>query len=230
MNEGRAGLARCGTVWLTATSAVLGLAAWVLPDLEDARRVLAGPGLADQPFDRLLVWLCAAAALAGGCWLWTLTTVVAIEAARGRTNPTLPGVPTALRRLVLAACGVALAGGVVSPAVATPGQLHQDHPGAPTQAIVQGLPLPERATGAIPGGGRVTHSLSLTQRWHVSGRVVVVRPGDTLWDLAERDLPETAGSAAIAHRWHLIYDLNRNVIGDDPDLIHPEQRLRLPRN
>ncbi len=216
-NHGQAGPARCGAVWLTATCAFAGLLVWALPDLAEARRVLAGAGVADQPFERLLVWCCAAVALVGAAWLWAVTTVVTLEAARGRTHATgVPGVPVLLRRVVLAGCGVALAGGLTSPALATPGQIHQDRTGSAATAVLSGLPLPDRATGAFPGAGHPAH------------RVVVVRPGDTLWGLAARELADTAGDAAIAERWHLIYQLNRDLIGDDPDAIQPDQRLRLP--
>jgi nucleoid-associated protein YgaU len=219
MNDhGQARPARCGAVWLIATCAFAGLLAWVLPDLAEAGRVLAGAGrLAALPFERLLVWCSAAVAIVGAGWLWAVTTVITLEAARGRTHATaVPGVPVLLRRAVLAGCGVALAGGLTSPALATPGQVHQDRTGSAVTAVLGGLPLPDRATGAFPGAGHAAH------------REVVVRPGDTLWGLAARELADTAGDAAIAERWHLIYELNRDLIGDDPDAIQPDQRLRLP--
>jgi nucleoid-associated protein YgaU len=58
--------------------------------------------------------------------------------------------------------------------------------------------------------------------------VVVVRPGDTLWDLARAGLPAGADDAAVAGRVREIHDANRAVIGPDPDLIRPHQRLRMP--
>ncbi len=48
-----------------------------------------------------------------------------------------------------------------------------------------------------------------------------VQRGDTLSALAGRYLGDTA-------RWREIYDANRDVIGDDPDLILPGQVLTLP--
>lgn len=56
--------------------------------------------------------------------------------------------------------------------------------------------------GADPGGG---------------GPIVVVR-GDTLSGIALRELGD-------ARRWREIYEANRDVIGDDPNLIHPGQEL-----
>ncbi|MFZ0140977.1 MAG: LysM peptidoglycan-binding domain-containing protein [Aeromicrobium sp.] len=57
---------------------------------------------------------------------------------------------------------------------------------------------------------------------------VVVQSGDTLWAIARARLGPRADVAATAHevaRWHAT---NRKVIGDDPDLIHPGQRLDPP--
>ncbi len=128
-----------------------------------------------------------------------------------------------VRRAVLAACGVALAGGLAAPALATPGQVHRDHLRPATAALVNGLPLPDRATGSAappapaPAPAAPAHS-------------VVVRRGDTLWALARRDLAPGADTAAVAGRWHAIYALNRAVVGADPDVIHPGQQLRLPRD
>ena len=57
---------------------------------------------------------------------------------------------------------------------------------------------------------------------------VVVRPGDSLWAIAERDLPPDAPTQTIVRRWHAIYVANRTLIGPDPDVLEPGQRLRLP--
>lgn len=188
---------RCLGIWVVVT----GITGCLVPLL--APEVAASP--VGSPFAAQLVWLCAAAGLAGAAWLWLLTTAVAVEAVTGAGAAC--GVPLPGRRLVLAACGIALAG--ASPAAATSatsGAPHADpHDAA---AFLAGLPLPDRPVG---------------------DDAVMVRAGDTLWALAERALPEGADDAAITARWHRIYDLNRDRIGPDPDLIQPGQRLRLPR-
>ncbi len=77
----------------------------------------------------------------------------------------------------------------------------------------QALPLPNRPLGEPTAP---------------ASRVLVVRPGDTLWALASRQLPPHASDARVAsavRRWHAV---NRAVIGPDPDLIRPGQRLRAP--
>jgi nucleoid-associated protein YgaU len=58
---------------------------------------------------------------------------------------------------------------------------------------------------------------------------VVVRRGDCLWSIARHDLPRGATSAEVTARWRAVYAVNRPVIGPDPDVIEPGQRLRLPR-
>jgi LysM repeat protein len=50
---------------------------------------------------------------------------------------------------------------------------------------------------------------------------VTVQPGDTLWALAGRYLGDNS-------RWREIYNLNRAVVGDDPNCILPTQVLTLP--
>jgi nucleoid-associated protein YgaU len=59
----------------------------------------------------------------------------------------------------------------------------------------------------------------------------VVAPGDSLWAIAERSLRgnlDDLDDLAVERRWRAIYRANREVIGADPDLIVPGQRLVLP--
>jgi nucleoid-associated protein YgaU len=57
---------------------------------------------------------------------------------------------------------------------------------------------------------------------------VVVRRGDSLWAIAARHLGDGAGAAEIAAAWPRWHAANRHLIGADPDLIRPGQRLRAP--
>lgn len=50
-----------------------------------------------------------------------------------------------------------------------------------------------------------------------------VKRGDTLWKIAAN--PDVLGDG---NRWREIYEINREAIGKDPNLIRPGQRLRLP--
>jgi hypothetical protein len=236
---GPAPLGRCLIVWLGGTTVLALLTTWLAPDLLAARGALAAEGLGGRPFDQVLVWVCGAALLAAAAWLWVVASVLVGDAARGR-HPSRRGVPRCVRRLVLVACGTALAGGLASPAFADPAPT----PGRsdPDVVLIRGLPLPDRATAA----GHVSRLLArraaatlLDARPGTAAhagahpgrdlRTVTVRPGDTLWGLAGDTLAPDAPPSAVDDRWREIYRLNRGVVGADPDLIRPDQRLRLPR-
>lgn len=58
--------------------------------------------------------------------------------------------------------------------------------------------------------------------------LVTVRPADTLWRIAAEHLPPGASDAAVAAAWPRWYAANRAVIGANPDLLHPGERLRAP--
>jgi nucleoid-associated protein YgaU len=62
----------------------------------------------------------------------------------------------------------------------------------------------------------------------VSARQVVVRPGDSLWRIAERLLPADASDAGVARLTWRLYTLNRATVGNDPDLILPGTTLLTP--
>lgn len=57
---------------------------------------------------------------------------------------------------------------------------------------------------------------------------LTVRPGDSLWAIAATELGAGASARRIAMRWPLWWSANRAVIGSNPDLIHPGQRLTAP--
>jgi len=219
---------RCLIVWVLA-SGVLGALLWLLLlDLSGAT-VHATGGLAGQSFDRLLEWSCAGVGAIGCAWLWVGTTLVTLEAARGGAHRSVPGIPAPLRRVLLVACGAALTAGLAGPAIASPGGPHVDHARL-AAAQVEGLPLPDRATGGLPATARARRAVAPAAMVAPAPvGVVVVRAGDTLWDLTARTLPASAGAAEVAAHAHRLYLLNRDVIGPDPDLIRPGQHLRLPR-
>ncbi|WP_297555230.1 LysM peptidoglycan-binding domain-containing protein [uncultured Actinomyces sp.] len=55
----------------------------------------------------------------------------------------------------------------------------------------------------------------------------VVRAGDSLWSIASIHL-QTSEPTKIAVGWQRIYNLNKSVIGGNPDLIYPGMTLTLP--
>ena len=213
------GSVRCLVVWGTVTATAALLVPWLLP--EPVGSEAAGSG----GFVPWLVSGCALVAALCVAWLWVLVSLVVLDALRGR--PDRAGVPAAVRRVVLAACGLSLAGGLAVPA-------HADRPAPPpesagsTQALLVGLPLPDRTT-------TTTEWIGLLDRRTVPPRdpapdrdEVRVAPGDTLWDIARDTLPTDAGSDEIDRRWRAIYRANLGAVGADPDLIRPGQRLLLP--
>jgi len=163
---------------------------------------LAGPG---DTFDTVLVRGCAAAVTAATCWLWVVATVVTTDALRGLVT-VRRGIPAGVRTALLVLGGAAIAGGLASPVVAV-GQ------GPAGPHVLAGLRLPERV--AVAPAAVAAPLSSPTES------AVEVAPGDTLWDIAARRL----GAGAS---WPAIYALNRDVIGPDPGVIRPGQRLVLP--
>lgn len=205
-------VARCGAVWAAASLGTVALVRWLLLDLPTR-----------PPDDVVAALVGGCTAVAAGClaWLWLLTTLVVLDVLRGK-SPTRRGVPHAVRRWVLAACGVTLASGLFTPVHAERGASEPARPGA-AAALLVGLPVPDRATTTTQWLG-----LLARPRENSAPDAVVVATGDTLWDLAARGLPLTADDAQIERRWGEIYRANREVVGADPDLIRPGQRLLLP--
>jgi hypothetical protein len=203
---------RCLVVW-TAASTCLGLVG-VGARAGTSHLPLTASALRTTPLDTALADLAALTLLTCAAWTWVVTTAVVIEALRGpdHLDAAPRGVPTGVRRVVLAACGVALAGGLVQPSqAAAPSAVSPPH--HRSGPLLAGLPLPDRA--AATSSSRA--------------RTVLVRPGDSLWSIAADDLPEDSAAERITERWRAIYATNSALIGPDPDVIVPGQRLRLPR-
>ncbi|KRF04266.1 hypothetical protein ASH00_14240 [Arthrobacter sp. Soil782] len=57
---------------------------------------------------------------------------------------------------------------------------------------------------------------------------MVVQPGDSLWSLTARHLGPAASDAKVAEVWPQWYAANRDVIGDNPELLLPGQILHPP--
>ncbi|GAA2745442.1 hypothetical protein GCM10009868_26900 [Terrabacter aerolatus] len=58
--------------------------------------------------------------------------------------------------------------------------------------------------------------------------LVTVHRGDSLWSVAARHLGPGASDSEVAREWPRWYAANRDVVGDDPDLLVPGQQLRPP--
>ena len=85
---------------------------------------------------------------------------------------------------------------------------------------------PSSEPGSRPSQLPAAHPASSDD--HPKPRVITVAAGDTLWDIAGAQLGPDATTADIAAEWPRWFLANRQVIGDDPDLIHPGERLAPP--
>ena len=198
-------------VWLTVTAALAADVA-TAPAVWRLAKPTGGAGTAQ--FAELLVAACATALLLALAWLWVVTTVTVAELLIGR--PRAGGGTT--RRLVLLACGAAVLAGTTAPALAA----------GDDSSILAGLSLPDRSVATSQVDHRPAPAerdpRPASTRPAPQPRVHVVRPGESLWSIAEA----TSGSGGLDQRWRAIWAANHDVIGDDPDLILPGQRLRLP--
>ena len=160
----------------------------------------AGAAVAGTDFPRALIGLCTLLQLSVSGWI-----VLVVGASMTSRSPRLicAVTPRLLRRaLFVGAVGTLTFVPAHADPAAVPGHM-------PTHEIT-GLRLPDRPLG------------------RESDPTVVVRAGDTLWAIAAASLPDGSSDADIAStcaRWHVA---NREVIGDDPDLIFPAQRLIPP--
>jgi len=186
-------------VWLVVSSAAAAAAAALPPSWSAARTASGADAVAD-----LVVAACTTGLALSLAWLWLVTTTTVLGVLRGRT---LAGGTT--RRLVLLACGVAVVAGTSGPALAA---------GSDGSELLAGLSLPERAV-APPH----RHAEPRPAPWAPTD-TYVVRPGDSLSAIALAH----PGAGSLDDRWRALWRANRDVVGDDPDLIHPGQALRLP--
>lgn len=189
---------------VTAGVAVLALAAPWLP-FGSAAASHGDPGFAD-----LVASTCALALVA--CWVWLAlgSVLVAVRALHPRSWAArwrLRWVPRVIRVVVPVLAGAAVTAAPVS-AATDGGPAHLVGEGA-TRALA-GLPLPDR----VSTGTR-------------EQRTVVVRPGDSLWRIAARLLPDTAPDDDVDRGWRRLARANSARV-PDPDLIHPGTRLRVP--
>lgn len=197
-------------VWMVVTAGAVAGVATVPGAWQTARTA--------STYDRvhdLLVAGCTAGLALALAWLWVITTLTVAGLVTGRPGPR----GGATRHLVLLACGAAIVAGTGVPAAAT---------GGDGRDLLVGLTLPERAVAPAPAPAQ-SQSQSQTQTQATAQSVIretyVVCPGDSLWSIA-RDHPGLTDS--VDQRWLAIWLANRDVVGDDPDLILPGQALRLP--
>lgn len=145
--------------------------------------------------------------------------------------------------LVLATCSLAAgpAGAATANAVAAPALPPMQPETSPgTLSALEAVTLPSEAV--VPPGetellspGWIPHRVPLQMQRLVGGgntrpvAEVVVRPGDSLWSIAARHLPEGAGAEEISASWPRWYEANRQLIGPDPNRLDIGMVLQAPQ-
>ena len=133
------------------------------------------------------------------------------------------------RTLVLTACGLGVAAQAATAAAAP------DLPPCVSACApsLDGLPYPDLPSQTWPRAHEPPHrppraAAPAPAGWEVRPAHLIVRPGDCLWTIAADRSPPRASDAAIAALADRLYAANREVIGDDPDLIYPGTALKAP--
>lgn len=102
---------------------------------------------------------------------------------------------------------------------------------APARAVTPQAPHEEPA--AARGAGKPPTEMQSTETPGSRAQdepepIHVVTRGESLWRIAAARLGPGATDAQIARAWPSLYAANKPLIGDDPGLIFPGQRLRIP--
>lgn len=205
----RAPASRCLLLWSVLSAGAASALLLARAELVAARQEITAPG--GTAFAPVLAFGATVALAASVTWLWCVMTAATLEALHGVHRVDLPGVRGAVRRLVLAGCGVALAAGVVPAAHADPVSGVAGQPPQPLTAQAQAAPAQ-----VSPTQPRAAH------------RSRIVEPGDSLWSISASRLGAGASDAEIDQAWHTLWRANHEVVGGDPDVIEPGQRLELP--
>jgi len=219
-----------------ATVVTIGLLDWATAAWADLRAL---PSTAAATPADALADVAVVLALAAWGWLAVGATLTIVETVCLRPGRALAAriAPAAWRRLVLAAAGIGVLSAPAAVAQASPGDAPRTvvaaaqhdpgrSPAASVTEAIRGLPLPDRPYGRLtavpadPADDRGKRPDSV--------RRVVVRPGDSLWTIAERHLGPDATAQAVSTEWRRWYAANRACIGPDPHLIIPGMVLHAP--
>ncbi|MGR6899727.1 LysM peptidoglycan-binding domain-containing protein [Glutamicibacter sp. BSL13] len=184
-----------------------------------------------------LLWLCLG-------WLAHLLSRTAARRGHQRLALMLGRVgPRFLRRLYISGLGVGLVTALPLGTAAVAGQAVTAQaaantipgPGFPVGAGTSDdqreprVPVPtwNAQRTAIPLGRTLGTPPGAAQSRPVV-QEVIIRHGDTLWDIARTRLGESASIGDVAAYWPRIHQRNRDVIGADPDLLQVGMVLHLP--
>ncbi len=212
-------------VTLAAAGGAWAVLSWLAASTLVALLTAAVSGLDSRAHDRAL-------ALAPAATRRLVGAVLGLTVAAGPVGGSLPAAASVPVGVVAAAA--VLPSGDRSPAPppaaahATPGSVRLDRPAA-TAPNGWTPDRPAAVRRVAPGHETAVRLVATTPRAeHAVVDEVVVRRGDSLWEIAARHLGADAGPAEVAAEWPRWYAANRAVIGGDPDLLRPGQRLVPP--
>ncbi|MDQ2751301.1 MAG: hypothetical protein M3Y44_17510 [Actinomycetota bacterium] len=207
--------------------------AWIAASGADG----AALDLAGAAIWSLALWLgvgllaAIAAGLPGGCgrsarWL----AQVLLPATLHRAVAGAAGLGVLLVPVAAGAAGPAVPAGRGGSAAASLSSAPVPSPAWPSDPPA--LPAPGWPTASPPTAPRTvpppgSHAAQPARPAPANG-AVVVRPGDCLWEIAAAQLGHGGTPARTAAAWPRWYAANRAVIGADPNLIRPGQRLAPP--
>ncbi|GAA1686422.1 hypothetical protein GCM10009765_39880 [Fodinicola feengrottensis] len=181
------------------------------------------------PDDPLLSLVDALAVAAYGWWLTCLAVATAsvLPGPIGRATRAVQAlvVPAAVRQLLVGTLGVGIVLAPLTPAAAAPAGTTAAvlDPRGPDANQQSGFVSSPRVSAVLPKMNAPTPRQPAT----TPPRTVVVRPGDSLWSIAAARLQHPS-RPAIAVEWPRWWAANRQLIGPNPDIIRPGQRLRPP--
>lgn len=193
--------------------------------------------------DTAVVAAVAAVAYVVAGWLLVVATAVALAATGGRLGGAAHRAqrvlaPLAVRRAVALALGLAVVTGAAGPAAAEPGPAGGSPisvsaaSGLDWPAIPATPTTPATPTAPATPDPSTARPAPAVPNASADGQPVVVRPGDSLWRLAERDLADREDRAVsdreVAAAWPSWWSANRDVVGPDPDLLRPGAVLTPP--
>jgi nucleoid-associated protein YgaU len=164
----------------------------------------------------------------------TLSALSALPGALGQACRQLAArvAPAVMRKGVAFVLGTTLTAALI-PGTAAAGLSHDARPGV----IAAGLTVaaPDASFRFISDPPHVVSTVDAAPppawsptRPQPHEETVVVLRGDTLWSIAAHHLGPAARAADIDAEWPRWLAANRDVIGDDADLILPGQLLRRP--
>ena len=243
MNQTKSAVRVLSTLALGLMLAVL---AYLLASLaaHDAPAVLQGIGSGNSLAESVVVVAAELIGAVVAAWL-SLGVFATVAAYLLGLRIRVPLLPKTVRHLVAGMLGVSVALGAAVPAnatspSATPSVVATQTTGALDPGWVDtseaSAPSGQTPKPTVPNKPAVTSTPSAPSRPAPPSRpaadVVVVRSGDTLWDIAEQSLGSGTvrpATSDVAREWPKWFRANQRTIGPNPDVIIPGMKLSPPK-